>query len=126
MIPFAAAVTTGASCWKACSARPRIRALRFSQVIRPGRDLRSKRKQVSGCPLKFFPVASQKGELRPIADEFAGPCQPKTSESTGDHYDFVSQRIAEQQNYRQCASGVDNVTRFYHYRHSSIYFCPSV
>ena len=94
--------------------------LRFSQVTRPGRDLRSKRKQVSDCPLKFFPVASQKREVRSVAGKFAGHCQTKTSGSTGDHYNFVSQRIAsskpEQQNSCQCASGADNVTRFYHYR----------
>jgi hypothetical protein len=53
--------------------------VRAFDLPRFGRDLYFETKQVSGCPLKFFPVASQKRKLRTIAGKFAGHRQAKTS-----------------------------------------------
>ena len=50
-----------------------------------------KTKQVSLCPLEFFLIARQEGDVRSVPGKFAGQGQAKTAGSPGNDHNFVSQ-----------------------------------
>src|SRR4030095_3843635 len=50
-----------------------------------------KTKQVSLCPLQFFLIACQEGDVRSMPGKFAGQGQAKTAGSPGDDHNLVCQ-----------------------------------